>query len=69
MRLILDLRKTADGRLAGTLRTDGSDAARPFEGVIDLVGLLEVFLERPPGAPGAAGTSGTARENTGDSPG
>jgi hypothetical protein len=33
----------------------GSHATRPFEGIIELVGLIEVFLANPPSAPGIAG--------------
>jgi len=43
----------------------GSCATRPFEGIIELVGLIEVFLANPASAPGIAGadtmnTSSTA---------
>ncbi len=55
MRIVLDVRQTADGRLAGDLRTAGSGAARPFEGIIELVGLIEVFLANSPSTPGIAG--------------
>lgn len=54
MRIVLDVRQTADGRLAGDLRMPGTRATRPFEGIIELVGLIEVFLANPP-APGMAG--------------
>ena len=47
MRIVLDVRQTADGRLAGDLRIAGSHASRPFEGIIELVGLIEVFLANP----------------------
>ena len=55
MRIVLDVQQTADGRLAGDLRTADSRATRPFEGIIELVGLIEVFLANPPSAPGIAG--------------
>ena len=55
MRIVLDVRQTADGRLAGDLRMAGTRATRPFEGIIELVGLIEVFLANPPSAPGIAG--------------
>jgi hypothetical protein len=55
LRIVLDVRQTADGRLAGDLRMPGAGAARPFEGIIELVGLIEVFLANPPSAPGMAG--------------
>ena len=54
MRIVLDVQQTADGRLAGDLRMAGTRATRPFEGVIELVGLIEVFLANPPSAPGIA---------------
>ena len=54
MRIVLDVRQTADGRLAGDLRMPGTRATRPFEGIIELVGLIEVFLANSP-APGMAG--------------
>lgn len=53
MRIVLDVRQTADGRLAGDLRMAGSRATRPFEGIIELVGLIEVFLAGPPAISGA----------------
>ena len=55
MRIVLDVRQTADGRLAGDLRMAGSCATRPFEGILELVGLIEVFLANPPSAPGMVG--------------
>jgi hypothetical protein len=54
LRIVLDVRQTADGRLAGDLRMAGTRATRPFEGIIELVGLIEVFLANPP-SPGIAG--------------
>ena len=51
LRIVLDVRQTADGRLAGDLRVPGSRATRPFDGIIELVGLIEVFLASPPPAP------------------
>jgi hypothetical protein len=56
LRIVLDVRQAADGRLAGDLRLAGSRATRPFEGIIELVGLIEVFLASPPSAPGMAGS-------------
>jgi len=54
LRIVLDVRQTADGRLAGDLRMAGSRASRPFEGIIELVGLIEVFLASPPSPTGIA---------------
>lgn len=56
MRIVLDVQQTADGRLAGDLRMAGTGATRPFEGIIELVGLIEVFLANP-SAPGIAGAN------------
>jgi hypothetical protein len=55
LRIVLDVRQTADGRLAGDLRMADSRASRPFEGIIELVGLIEVFLAGPQSGPGMAG--------------
>jgi hypothetical protein len=55
LRIVLDVRQATDGRLAGDLRMAGSCATRPFEGIIELVGLIEVFLANPPSAPVIAG--------------
>ncbi len=55
MRIVLDVRQTADGRLAGDLRMAGSRATSPFEGIIELVGLIEVFLADPSAVPGITG--------------
>ena len=54
MHIVLDVRQTADGRLAGDVRMAGSRAIRPFEGIIELVGVIEAFLANPP-SPGIAG--------------
>jgi hypothetical protein len=55
LRIVLDVGQTADGRLVGDLRMAGSRASRPFEGIIELVGLIEVFLASPRSAPGVSG--------------
>jgi hypothetical protein len=55
LRIVLDVRQTADGRLAGDLRMAGSRATRPFDGIIELVGLIEVFLASPQPAAGIPG--------------
>jgi hypothetical protein len=65
LRIVLDVQQTPDGRLAGDLRMAGTRATRPFEGIIELVGLIEVFLANPPAGPGIAAAdtitpSGTA---------
>ena len=55
MRIVLDVRQTADGRLAGDVQMAGSRATRPFEGIIELVGVIEAFLANPLSAPVIAG--------------
>ena len=64
MRIVLDVRQTADGRLAGDLRMAGSRATRPFEGIIELVGLIEVFLANPPPAPAITGADTVSPNGT-----
>jgi len=61
LQIVLDVRQTPDGRLAGDLRMAGTRATRPFEGIIELVGLIEVFLANPP----ASGTGVGDPINTG----
>ena len=55
MRIVLDVQQTTDGRLAGDVRVAGTRATRPFEGIIELVGLIEVFLANPPSLPAITG--------------
>ena len=64
MRIVLDVQQTAEGRLAGDLRMAGTRATRPFEGIIELVGLIEVFLANPPSAPGITGADTIAPSGT-----
>jgi hypothetical protein len=69
LRIVLDVRQTADGRLAGELRMPGSRATRPFEGIIELVGLIEVFLASPASAAGIAGADTmTSHSQSGPAP-
>jgi len=64
LRIVLDVQQTAEGRLAGDLRMAGTRATRPFEGIIELVGLIEVFLANPPSAPGIVGADTVAPSGT-----
>ena len=64
MRIVLDVQQTADGRLAGDLRMAGTRATRPFEGIIELVGLIEVFLANPPSGPGMAAADAITPSST-----
>jgi hypothetical protein len=64
LRLVLDVQQTADGRLAGDVRMAGTRATRPFEGIIELVGIIEVFLANPPSAPEIAGADAMNSSST-----
>ena len=65
MRIILDVRQTSEGRFEGALRVHGSPVARTFDGIIELVGLLEACLAD---APAAGGLSGSRPANPGGAP-
>jgi hypothetical protein len=41
IRLLLDISQTPDGRLEGRIRADGTDAWKPFSGVLELLKALE----------------------------
>jgi hypothetical protein len=45
MLFILDLRQDAERRLRGTVRPAETDVERPFDGIIELVGILESCLD------------------------
>jgi len=64
LRIVLDVRQTADGRLAGDVRMAGTCATRPYDGIIELVGLIEVFRAIPPPAPGIAGADTVTPSST-----
>jgi hypothetical protein len=38
---LLDINRTADGRLEGRMRADGTNAWKPFSGVLELLKVLE----------------------------
>jgi hypothetical protein len=65
LRIILDVRQTSEGRLEGVLQVQGSRVARTFEGIIELVGLLEACVADQPDDPGI---SGNRPPNSGDAP-
>jgi len=50
MRLLIDLVRTADGRLEGVVHTPGAGSAG-FAGVLDLLRVLEGIDLRPPADP------------------
>lgn len=64
MHIVLDVQQTADGRLAGDVRVAGSRATRPFEGIIELVGVIEAFLANPPAGPVIAGADSITPSST-----
>jgi hypothetical protein len=41
IRLLLDIDRAPDGRLEGRIRAEGTDAWRPFSGVLELLKALE----------------------------
>jgi hypothetical protein len=41
IRLLLDINRTPDRRLEGRIRADGTDAWKPFSGVLELLKALE----------------------------
>ena len=45
MSLVLEMNRTHDGRLEGQLRSQSSDAWRPFSGVLELLKVLEETLD------------------------
>jgi len=47
LRIILDVRQASTGRLEGSVRTPESTAAEPFEGILELVGIIEGWLSSP----------------------
>jgi len=55
VRIILDVRQTSEGRFEGALRVQGSRVAWTFDGIIELVGLLEACLAHPSDVPGISG--------------
>jgi hypothetical protein len=63
LRIILEVRQDSSGRFEGSVQAPDSHAARPFEGILELVGLLEACLAAPPN-----GNLGVAAEKSGDSP-
>ncbi|SHM52545.1 hypothetical protein [Cryptosporangium aurantiacum] len=53
MRLIIELSQTAQGRLEGSVARPNSSNELSFEGVVELVGVLEQLLRagKPTGEP------------------
>jgi hypothetical protein len=41
IRLLLDINRTADGRLEGQIRARGTGTRKPFSGVLELLKALE----------------------------
>jgi hypothetical protein len=47
IRLLLDIDRAPDGRLEGRIRAEGTDAWRPFSGVLELLKALEETYTDP----------------------
>jgi hypothetical protein len=65
LRIILDVRQASTGRLEGSVRTPGSRAAKSFEGILELVGIIEACLTP---TPTGLGVFGIAPENSREQP-
>jgi hypothetical protein len=65
LRIILDVRQARTGRFEGSVLTPGSCVARPFEGILELVGIIEACLEAPANG---HGVFGVASENSREPP-
>ena len=50
VQLVLDIDRTADGRLEGFVHPGGAQAAMPFSGLLELLGALEELLLLDEGA-------------------
>jgi hypothetical protein len=50
MRLILDIARTPDGRYAGCLTVPGAAGGQDFAGVLEMLAILELQLDRDAGA-------------------
>ena len=57
MRLVLDIDRSADGRMEGLVHPAGARLAMPFSGVLELLGIVEELFahEAALGADGPAG--------------
>jgi hypothetical protein len=54
LRIILEVRQDGSGRFEGSVLTPDSRVAQPFEGILELVGLIEASLATPAPAPALA---------------
>lgn len=54
MVLTLDIHVNEAGRLAGTMKQDENGTARPFDGALELLALLEALFDEPEPAPHSA---------------
>ena len=45
LRFVVEIDRSADGRLEGQARTDTADAWTPFSGVLELLKVLETLLD------------------------
>jgi hypothetical protein len=44
IRLLLEIKRTTDGRLEGRMSADGTDPWQPFSGVLELLKTLEEYI-------------------------
>ena len=58
LRLVLDIDRSADGRVEGFVHPVGAQAAMPFSGLLELLGALEELLLPDEGASGADEATG-----------
>jgi hypothetical protein len=58
LQLVLDIDRSADGRVEGSVQPVGAQAAMPFSGLLELLGALEELLFPDEGAPRAGQATG-----------
>ena len=58
MRLVVDIDRSADGRVEGFVHPVGVQAPMPFSGLLELLGALEELLFPDEGAPRADQATG-----------
>ena len=53
MRLVLDIDRSADGRVEGSVHPGGAKGSVPFSGLLELLGTLEELLQSNAAVPAA----------------
>ncbi|MHC5903484.1 hypothetical protein ACVNF4_06155 [Streptomyces sp. S6] len=56
MLILIELRRSTEGHLEGTVKTGPDDRGRPFHGVVSLVSALEAHLDDIEGVRFSGGT-------------